>query len=138
MAVHMHKNPKLTVDGIALKDGQIVLIQRKNQPFQGQYALPGGFVEYGETVDNAVVREFLEETGLQTRIKRLLGVYSEPGRDPRGHTVSVVFELEIIGGNLQSGDDAAEAKLFQLDNLPELAFDHSKIVSDYLALIAKK
>ena len=134
----MHKNPKLTVDGIALKDGQIVLILRKNPPFQGQYALPGGFVEYRETVDNAVVREFREETGLQTRIKRLLGVYSEPGRDPRGHTVSVVFELEIIDGELEGGDDAAEARLFQLDKLPKLAFDHDQIIVDYIRGKSKK
>jgi len=134
----MKQNPKLTVDGIALQNGQIVLIRRKNPPFQGQFALPGGFVEYGETVENAVTREFREETGLQSRVKRLLGVYSSPDRDPRGHTVSVVFELEITGGEMQGGDDAAEAKMFRLDNLPELAFDHGKIIADYLALIAKK
>jgi 8-oxo-dGTP diphosphatase len=134
----MHQNPKLTVDGIALKGGQIVLIRRKNPPFQGQYALPGGFVEHGETVEFAVVREFLEETGLQARVKSLFGVYSDPGRDPRGHTVSVVFELEIIGGELHGGDDAAEARLFQLDNLPELAFDHGKILEDYIRGKSKK
>jgi 8-oxo-dGTP diphosphatase len=129
----MRQTPKLTVDGIALLNGQIVLIKRKKPPFQGRYALPGGFVEVGETVETAVKREFLEETGLETDIKTLLGVYSEPTRDPRGHTVSAVFELEVTGGKLQGGDDAAEACLFDIDKMPELAFDHAKIISDYLA-----
>lgn len=132
----MMNSPKLTVDGIVLLDDQIVLIRRKNPPFQGQYALPGGFVEYGETVETAVVREFLEETGLQTSVKRIVGVYSSPDRDPRGHTVSVVFELEKIGGDLQSGDDATEVNLFSFDNLPELAFDHAEILTDYIELIS--
>jgi 8-oxo-dGTP diphosphatase len=138
MAVHMHKNPKLTVDGIATQNGQIVLIRRKNPPFQGDYALPGGFVEYGETVEAAVVREFSEETGLKTKVKRLLGVYSSPDRDPRGHTVSAVFELEVTGGALKGGDDASEACLFNMAKLPKLAFDHDEIVADYLKSLAKK
>lgn len=129
----MGQTPKLTVDGIALLNGQIVLIKRKNPPFQGRYALPGGFVDVGETVETAIKREFLEETGLETDIKTLLGVYSDPTRDPRGHTASVVFELEVTGGKLQGGDDATEACLFDIDKIPELAFDHAKIISDYLA-----
>ena len=134
----MRNSPKLTVDGIALLDGKLVLIKRGNPPFQGQYALPGGFVELGETVEAAIVREFREETGLEARIIRLFGVYSDPARDPRGHTASVVFELEITGGELQGGDDAAEAKPFDLHSLPELAFDHGNIVSDWLAAERKK
>lgn len=130
----MHKNPALTVDAIAVKNSQIILIRRKNPPFQGHYALPGGFVEYGETVKNAVVREFREETGLEAEIEHLLGVYSEPDRDPRGHTVSVVFELKITGGKMQAGDDAAEIALFSFEDLPELAFDHGRIISDYLTI----
>ena len=124
----MHKNPALTVDAIAVKDGQLVLIRRKNPPFQGSFALPGGFVDYGETVENAVIREFKEETGLEAEIKDFIGIYSEPDRDPRGHTISVVFELNIIGGKLLAGDDAAEVFLFSLDELPDLAFDHEKIL----------
>jgi 8-oxo-dGTP diphosphatase len=138
MAAPMHQNPKLTVDGIALVDGQIILIKRKNQPFQGQYALPGGFVEYGETVETAVIREFQEETGLQTRVIHLLGVYSSPDRDPRGHTVSVVFELEVTGGKLTGSDDASEACQFHLAHLPKLAFDHDVIVADFLNIVSKK
>ena len=129
----MHKNPSLTVDAIAIKDGQLILIRRKNPPFQGQYALPGGFVDYGETVESAVIREFKEETGLEAEIKEFIGIFSEPDRDPRGHTVSVVFELRITGGKLLAGDDAAEVELFSLDNLPDLAFDHEVIISKFKA-----
>ena len=127
----MRKNPALTVDAIAMKDGQIILIKRKNPPFQGNYALPGGFVDYGETVENAVVREFKEETSLDAEIKDFIGIYSEPDRDPRGHTVSIVFELRITGGTMLAGDDAAEVSLFKLDELPDLAFDHGKIISKF-------
>jgi 8-oxo-dGTP diphosphatase len=129
----MRQTPRLTVDGIALLSGQIVLIKRKNPPFRGMFALPGGFVEVGETVESAVIREFREETGLDAGIKRQMGVYSDPARDPRGHTASVVFELEITGGELRGGDDAAEARLFPMDKLPKLAFDHGKIIKDWLS-----
>lgn len=128
----MHENPSLTVDGIVLLNDRLILIRRKNPPFEGQYALPGGFVELGETVESAVIREVREETGLLTKVKRLVGVYSDPDRDPRGHTVSVVFELDVIGGELRAGDDAASAEAFDPDNLPELAFDHEKIIQDFL------
>ena len=124
----MHKNPALTVDAIAVKDGQLVLIRRKNPPFQGSFALPGGFVDYGETVENAVIREFKEETGLEAEIKHFIGIFSEPDRDPRGHTISIAFELKITGGKLMAGDDALDVQLFSLDNLPDLAFDHEKIL----------
>ncbi len=127
-----HKNPALTVDGIITIDGQIVLIERKNEPFKGMHALPGGFVDYGEKAEDAVVREIFEETGLRTQIKQLLGVYSDPDRDPRGHTVTVAFELAVIGGELKSGDDAASVKLFDAHKLPKMAFDHDKIISDWL------
>lgn len=131
----MHTSPKLTVDGIVLINGKVVLIERKNPPFQGMHALPGGFVEEGETVEEAVVREVEEETGLTTSVKRLVGVYSDLDRDPRGHTVSVVFELEIRGGELRGGDDAAAASVFDFKSLPELAFDHGKIIGDFIGLI---
>jgi len=128
----MHKGPALTVDAIIIVKGKIVLVRRKNPPFEGSCALPGGFVEQGETVEAAVVREVGEETGLKTAIKSLFGVYSDPGRDPRGHTVTVVFEMAKTGGELKAGDDASDACLFSLDELPELAFDHAKIIKDFL------
>ena len=127
-----YKSPKLTVDGIIVKDDRIVLICRKNPPFIDMWALPGGFVEYGEKVENAVVREVFEETGLNTCIKDLVGVYSDPDRDPRGHTVSVVFSLKVVDGSLCSGDDAKSVKFFQLNKLPDLSFDHKKIIDDYI------
>ena len=126
--------PLLTVDAIILFNEEIVLIRRKNPPFQGQHALPGGFVEIGETVEQAVIREAKEETGLDIEIISLVGVYSDPKRDPRGHTVSVAY-LTKGHGILMSGSDAAEAGLFKPDELPELAFDHAKIVQDALRLI---
>jgi len=125
-----YKNPMLTVDGIIIKSQQILLIKRKNPPFRGKWALPGGFVNYGEKVEDAVVREISEETGLETKIKRLVGVYSDPKRDPRGHTVTVAYLLEITGGNLKGSDDASDAKFFNLTKLPDLSFDHDKIIKD--------
>jgi 8-oxo-dGTP diphosphatase len=125
-----HRVPTLTVDGILIQDNSILLIQRKNPPFQGNWALPGGFVEYGETTERAVVREFLEETGLTVRILQLIGVYSDPNRDPRGHTVTVAYLVERVDGILTAGDDACTAKFFKKEGLPSLAFDHAVIVKD--------
>jgi 8-oxo-dGTP diphosphatase len=125
-----YKSPKLTVDGLLLKDKKILLIKRKTHPFKGKWALPGGFVEYGEKTEDAVIREVFEETGLKTKIKHLIGVYSDPDRDPRGHTVSVVYLLNICGGKLKSDDDASDAKFFDLNRLPKLSFDHNNIIKD--------
>ena len=124
------KFPRLTVDAIILTEDSIVLIKRKNTPFQGMWALPGGFVECGETVENAVKREVREETGLDIEIERLTGVYSDPDRDPRGHTVSVCFLCKPVGGTLRASTDSADVKKFKLSKIPELAFDHKKILKD--------
>ena len=127
-----YKNPKLTADGAVLKQDKILLVKRKNNPYKDKWALPGGYVEYGEIVENAVVREVLEETGLKTAVKEIIGVYSDPKRDPRGHTVTIVYLLELIKGELKSGDDAADARFFSLDALPDLAFDHDLIINDVI------
>ena len=119
--------PLLTVDTVIIYHGKIVLIRRKNPPYQDHFAIPGGFVEVGETVETAAVREAKEETGLEVRIMKLLGVYSDPSRDPRGHTVSVCF-LALGSGNLKAGSDAKDTGLFGIDEIPELAFDHNKII----------
>ena len=124
------KSPAITVDGIIIKDRSILLVQRKHEPFQGLWALPGGFVEYGETTEHAIMREVKEETGLLTTVQGLFGVYSDPNRDPRGHTITVAYLLTPVGGDLIAGDDAASARYFKRDELPMLAFDHAKIVKD--------
>jgi len=121
--------PLLTVDTVIIYHGKIVLIRRKNPPYQDHFAIPGGFVEVGETVETAAVREAKEETGLDVRLIKLLGVYSDPSRDPRGHTVSVCF-LALGSGNLKAGSDAKDTGLFGIDEIPELAFDHNKIIED--------
>ena len=121
--------PLLTVDTVIIYHGKIVLIRRKNPPYQDHFAIPGGFVEVGETVEEAAVREAKEETGLDVRLMKLLGVYSDPSRDPRGHTVTVCF-LALGSGNLKAGSDAKDTGLFGIDEIPELAFDHNKIIED--------
>ena len=126
--------PSLTVDMILVENGKILLVKRKREPFKGYYALPGGFVEYGERVEDAAIREMQEETSLKVKIKRLVGVYSDPERDPRGHTITVVFEVARMGGEPKGKDDATEARFFILESLPKLAFDHRKIIQDYLLL----
>lgn len=125
------KKPSLAADGILIMDGKIVLIRRKHDPFRGKYALPGGFVEYEERVEDCIVREFKEETGLETEIESLLGVYSDPNRDPRGHTVSVVFKLALIRGKPRDSDETV-VKLFSIDRIPPLAFDHDIVISDFM------
>lgn len=130
----VYRKPSITVDGIIERGGEVVLIKRKNPPFKGKYALPGGFVDYGERVEEAVVREIEEETGLVTEVDRLIGVYSDPERDPRGHTISSVFSLKVKRGELEGDSDALEAEYFSLDDLPDLAFDHSKIMEDYISI----
>ena len=125
-----YKSPNLTVDGIIVKNGEILLIKRKHSPFKGKWALPGGFVEYNEKLEDAVTREIFEETGLKTNVSKLFNVYSDPKRDPRGHTVTVVFILKILSDRIKHGDDATDAKFFKLDSLPDLSFDHDKIIND--------
>ncbi len=123
------------MDGVIFrknKKKEILLIQRANEPFKGKWALPGGFVEYGETTEKAAIREVLEETGLRAKIDELVGVYSDSDRDPRGHTISIVYSLKIIDGKLVGGSDAKNAKFFDLEELPPLAFDHKKIINDAL------
>jgi len=125
------KTPLLTVDCVVLNPrGEVLLIQRKNEPFKGHYALPGGFVDIGETVEDACRRELLEETGVKAGRLRLVGVYSDPNRDPRGHTASVVFLTRVRSTKLEAGDDAASAQWVANWRRLPLAFDHAKILAD--------
>ena len=126
-----YRNPAPTVDAIIEVAGGIVLIERRFPP--PGWAIPGGFVEYGETVEAAAVREAKEETGLDVTLTDLLGVYSDPRRDPRQHTIAVVF-IGTADGVPHGGDDAAEARVFTATSLPSpLAFDHAVILADYFA-----
>ena len=127
-----YKNPALTVDAIIVDDGKIVLIQRLNNPYKDYWALPGGFVEYGEKVEHAAIREAKEETGLNIKLNKLVGVYSDANRDPRGHTVSVVYMASIVGGQLKSDTDAKDVQYFEISELNkmDLAFDHKQILND--------
>jgi len=130
--------PFLTVDGIIKifnpEFSGIVLIKRKNPPFG--FALPGGFVDYGENVENALKREMKEETNLDIKIEKLLGIYSNPNRDPRVHTASAVFVCKA-SKLPKAGDDAKECVIFKLEDIPfeKLVFDHAKILKDFLKMI---
>lgn len=127
------KNPGSTVDLIVLSKEKILLIQRKIEPFKNKWALPGGFLEYGEEcLEDAAKRELEEETNLEAESLELIGVYSNPERDPRGHVISHVFVVKNFKGKPLAGDDAKEAKWFSLLKLPRLAFDHNKILKDFL------
>jgi 8-oxo-dGTP diphosphatase len=128
----MRKGPALAADVIIVrKDGSIVLVRRLNPPFKGNWALPGGFVEYGETVEAAAIREAKEETGIHVKLIKIVGVYSAPNRDPRGHTVSICYLVEDRGGELRPDTDAKEARSFQASSLPKkLAFDHEQMLVD--------
>ena len=127
-----YHNPLPTVDIIIETMGGIVLIERKNKPFG--WALPGGFVDYGESLEKAAVREAHEETGLHVTLIQQLKTYSDPGRDPRHHSISTVF-IATADGLPQAGDDASNLGIFTQQNLPPLVFDHAKILADYFTFI---
>jgi 8-oxo-dGTP diphosphatase len=120
--------PLLTVDVIIETEGGIVLIERKNPP--PGWALPGGFVDVGEPVPAAAVREAREETSLDVTLVELLHIYSDPRRDPRGHTASAVY-IGRAAGQPRAADDARDVRIYALDALPPLAFDHGQILDDY-------
>lgn len=135
--VKVYRNPFLTVDIILWVPRQgIVLIERRNFPLG--WALPGGFVDYGETLEMAALREAKEETGLDVENLAQFRAYSDPARDPRHHTVTVVF-MGIGRGEPKAADDAKDLRVFPLESLPdELAFDHARILADYKTDRAKR
>jgi 8-oxo-dGTP diphosphatase len=133
-----HKNPTPTVDIIIENDSRILLVKRKNEPFRDQLVLPGGFVNEGETVEDAAKREAREETSLEIDLIEILGVYSDPTRDPRGHIMSTVFiarspQNRSLENNAVAGDDAAEIEWINIEEIEnkKLGFDHQRIVLDY-------
>ncbi len=124
-----YKNPLPTVDIIIETPGGIVLIKRKNPPYG--WALPGGFVDYGESLEEAALREAKEETGLDIELIRQFHTYSAPDRDERFHTITTVY-IARAEGTPRAADDAKEARVFTRENLPDdIAFDHRDILNDY-------
>ena len=132
-----HKNPTPTVDTIIQRDSKVLLVERKKDPFKQKMVLPGGFVNEGERVEDAAIREVKEETSLDIELDNILGVYSDPFRDPRGHIMSTVFIGKISDKSIKkepiAGDDAATIKWVDLESIEEesFGFDHKKILMDY-------
>jgi len=133
-----YQNPALATDAVWIQRGRILLVRRARAPGRGMWALPGGFVEQRETVEEAVVRELREETGLAARPVALVGVYSGPHRDPRKPTTSVVFLMSGRPRPPKGGDDAASAEWVLLSEARPLAFDHERIVRDARRLYARR
>jgi len=133
-----HKRPSLAVDCVVFDAAdRLLLIRRKNPPFQGRYALPGGFVDYGETAEQAAARELREETNLVANDLALIGVYSDPHRDPRGHVISIAYLVTVAGDGAAAGDDASVAAFVADWRDQALAFDHGKIVADARRLLRR-
>ena len=130
-----YRTPSLTADIFIFDDDfNFILIKRKNDPYKDCWALPGGFVEYGESVETAAIREAKEETSIDVELKSLVNVYSKPDRDPRGHTVTVAYIARGDISNMKADSDAKEIDVFSLEKLDEIniAFDHEKIIKDCL------
>jgi 8-oxo-dGTP diphosphatase len=131
--------PAVAVDGIVFMDGGLVMIRRAREPWKGMWALPGGFVEQGESCPEAVRREVYEETGLRTRVKGLFGVYSDPQRDPRAHIITIAYILKPARGRLRGGDDAMTADVWSVSRLPRrIAPGHRPIVQDLLQWLRRE
>jgi len=130
-----YKNPVPTVDLVVRKGNLILLEQRGREPFMGMRCLPGGHVDYGETVEKAALRELKEETSVDAKLVGILGVFSDPERDPRGHRINTVFIADWIYGNPTGADDAKNAEWINEAELRnpsfQMAFDHSLIIQDY-------
>lgn len=130
-----YKKPSVTADIFIFDDDlNFILIKRKNDPYKDYWALPGGFVEYGESVETAAVREAKEETSIDVELKDLVNVYSKPDRDPRGHTITVAYTAKGDFNSRKADDDAKDIGIFSCENLGEIniAFDHEKIIGDCL------
>lgn len=136
-----YKIPSVTADIFIFDDDyNFILIKRKNDPYKGCWALPGGFVEYGESVETAAIREAKEETCIDVELRDLVNVYSEPDRDPRGHTITVAFTAKGNMIDRKADDDASDIAIFSAEKLDEIeiAFDHRKIINDCLKTEKKK
>jgi 8-oxo-dGTP diphosphatase len=133
------KTPLLAVDCVVFDGkGRVLLIRRARPPCKGRYALPGGFVDVGETVEAACRRELAEETGVKAGRLRLVGVYSDPRRDPRGHTCSVVYLARVLRAAARAGDDAAAVEWVADWSKLRLAFDHAAILADAARMLRRR
>lgn len=135
-----YKIPSVTTDIFIFDDDlNFILIKRKNDPYKDYWAIPGGFVEYGETVENAAVREAKEETHIDVELKDLVNVYSKPDRDPRGHTITVAYTAKGNFSNKKADSDASDISVFNEKKLDEIkiAFDHEEIIRDCLKTVKK-
>jgi 8-oxo-dGTP diphosphatase len=131
---HEKSRVVLTVDAIIRDElGRILLMERGAEPFKGTWVLPGGLVDPGETVEEACVREVMEELGLEVLIVGLVGIYSEPGRDPRGSFVSIAYQVEVVGGKILHTEEAPTHRWLGLHETLPMGFDHAWIVADYRA-----
>ncbi len=132
-----HDRPWISTDCVVFDErGRVLLIRRKNDPYRNCYAFPGGFIEVGETAEHCAVRELKEETGIIADELRLIGVYSDPGRDPRHHTITIAYLVSVKGQNPMAGDDAAAAEFKEDATNETLAFDHNLILRDALRIRA--
>jgi len=125
-----YANRGLTIDAVIVRDDKVLLIKRGSEPFAGFWALPGGYVDWDETVEDAVKREVMEETGLTVTSLELIGVYSNPDRHPK-QCISMAYAAQTTG-DVKVGDDAMDFQWASIESLPELAFDHKEIIEKYL------
>jgi 8-oxo-dGTP diphosphatase len=133
------KTPALATDCVVVDArGRVLLVRRGHPPFKGKYALPGGFVDVGETVEDACRRELMEETGVTARKLQLIGVYSDPGRDPRGHTCSVAYATRVRSAVPAAGGDATGVEWVKNPSRMDLAFDHRRILADAWRALRRK
>jgi len=128
-----YNNRAVTVDAVIIEGNKVLLIKRGVEPFKGYWALPGGHTDWDETVEDSVKREVKEEIGVEVASLKQIGLYSDPKRHPK-QSINISYEVEIKG-EPKAGDDAKECTWFELNDLPELAFDHKKIIEDYLKMI---
>lgn len=141
--IYEYPRPMVTVDAIVIKENaetkKVLLIKRLNNPFKDFWALPGGFVDADEDLKQAAIRELKEETSLNINTLKQFAAYGSPGRDPRGHSVSIVYFAKVSEElNAMAGDDAKELAWFDINDLPSLAFDHDEIIEDFIDWINEK
>ena len=130
--------PMASSDSVVIHNGKILLIKRATEPFKGFWALPGGIMDSGETIEQTAIREVLEETGAKVKIEKMIGVYSGPKRDPRGTSLSVVFLMKFIRFSGVADKEVSEVKFFPINKLPaRIGFDHKTIINDALKLLRK-